>query len=74
MPDVLLVIGTILFGFAAACVLTGLVRGYAERTRMVDSPNDRTLHHGEVPRGGAAWEPPRAILSARGQPPSFERQ
>lgn len=50
--DTLLVIGTILLGFAVACALTGLVRSYAERTRMVDSPNDRTLHQGEVPRGG----------------------
>jgi Fuc2NAc and GlcNAc transferase len=52
MPNALLVITAILLGFAIASALTGLVRTYAQRTQMIDSPNDRTLHHGDVPRGG----------------------
>jgi Fuc2NAc and GlcNAc transferase len=52
MPHVLLVIAATLLGFATAYALTGLVRTYAERTRMVDTPNDRTLHQGDIPRGG----------------------
>lgn len=52
MPHALLVIAAIMLGFAVAYALTGLVRIYARRTRMVDSPNDRTLHEGEIPRGG----------------------
>jgi len=52
MPHALLVIAATLLGFAASYALTGVVRTYAERTRMVDSPNNRTLHEGDVPRGG----------------------
>ena len=52
MPHVLLVIAATLLGFTASYALTGLVRTYAERTKMLDTPNDRTLHEGDIPRGG----------------------
>ena len=47
-----MVAGGIILGFVIAWGLTSLVRAYALRTRMVDSPNHRTSHQGEVPRGG----------------------
>lgn len=49
---VFLVVGGVVLGFVFAMVLTSLVRIYALRARMVDSPNHRTSHQGEVPRGG----------------------
>lgn len=39
-------------GFVLSYVLTGLIRKYAMHINMLDSPNERTLHHGLVPRGG----------------------
>jgi Fuc2NAc and GlcNAc transferase len=38
--------------FFAASALTGLVRGYSLRRRLVDVPNQRSLHMAPTPRGG----------------------
>ena len=46
------VAGGIILGFAVACGLTALVKNYALHINMLDSPNDRTLHQGDIPRGG----------------------
>ena len=48
----LAVAASVILGFALSCGLTALVRRYALEVKMLDSPNDRTLHQGEVPRGG----------------------
>ena len=39
-------------GFAASVVLTGLVRRYALRTKLLDHPNERSSHSTPTPRGG----------------------
>jgi len=52
VPPVLLIAGGITLGFALSWGLTALVRKYALRTRMIDSPNHRTSHQGDIPRGG----------------------
>lgn len=52
MPPFYFVAGGIVLGFVVALVLTGLIRRYALRVEMLDSPNERTLHSGDVPRGG----------------------
>lgn len=38
--------------FVLAAVLTGLVRRYSLSRRMMDIPNDRSLHEAPTPRGG----------------------
>jgi len=38
----------------AAALLTGIVRTYSLKYRIVDAPSDRGLHAGTVPRGGGA--------------------
>src|SRR5690242_15327109 len=40
--------------FVAAAVLTGIVREYAIRARLLDHPNERSSHTRPTPRGGGA--------------------
>jgi Fuc2NAc and GlcNAc transferase len=42
----------LLIAFLAASVLTGLVRRYSLRRRLVDVPNQRSSHAAPTPRGG----------------------
>jgi Fuc2NAc and GlcNAc transferase len=45
-------IALLLSAFFAAWVLTGMVRGYSLRRRLVDVPNQRSSHSTPTPRGG----------------------
>lgn len=40
------------FAFLLACWLTGIVRRYAIRVRLLDVPNERSSHSAPTPRGG----------------------
>ena len=48
----LFVVVSTIVSFLLSCGLTALIRRYALQVKMLDSPNDRTLQQGEVPRGG----------------------
>jgi Fuc2NAc and GlcNAc transferase len=45
-------IALLVIAFLAASVLTGLVRGYSQRRRLLDVPNQRSSHTEPTPRGG----------------------
>lgn len=48
----MLLVSILATAFVLALLLTGLLRNYALRVRMLDIPNQRSSHNAPVPRGG----------------------
>lgn len=51
---------------ASSCVLTGAIRGYALRNKILDEPNARSLHTEPTPRGGGVAIVVALLASAAG--------